>query len=208
MEEEFYKIIKGVGIIKNIIKMIYLSNKNKDIFSKPSKTKPIQLVECIGCGLCVSKCPTNAIKIFDFRETICSVCGTCLEICPNNAIIKDRFTIDESKCMKCGICISFCPIPIIKKEIPKPKTPVILKDRCNSCGLCDCEAIDVLNKEIDPEKCKLCLKCIDRCSLQAILTPDEYVNSLVIKVDIDSCIFCRECEEVCPIRGNNEFREG
>ena len=208
MEEEFYKIIKGVGIIKNIIKMIYLSNKNKDIFSKPSKTKPIQLVECIGCGLCVSKCPTNAIKIFDFRETICSVCGTCLEICPNNAIIKDRFTIDESKCMKCGICILFCPIPIIKKEIPKPKTPVILKDRCNSCGLCDCEAIDVLNKEIDPEKCKLCLKCIDRCLLQAILTPDEYVNSLVIKVDIDSCIFCRECEEVCPIRGNNEHREG
>ncbi|WP_456416915.1 4Fe-4S binding protein [Methanocaldococcus sp.] len=208
MEEEFYKIIKGVGIIKNIIKMIYLSNKNKDIFSKPSKTKPIQLVECIGCGLCVSKCPTNAIKIFDFRETICSVCGTCLEICPNNAIIKDRFTIDESKCMKCGICILFCPIPIIKKEIPKPKTPVILKDRCNSCGLCDCEAIDVLNKEIDPEKCKLCLKCIDRCPLQAILTPDEYVNSLVIKVDIDSCIFCRECEEVCPIRGNNEHREG
>ncbi|CAB3290251.1 Polyferredoxin [Methanocaldococcus lauensis] len=208
MEEEFYKIIKGVGIIKNIIKMIYLSNKNKDIFSKLSKTKPIQLVECIGCGLCVSKCPTNAIKIFDFRETICSVCGTCLEICPNNAIIKDRFTIDESKCMKCGICILFCPIPIIKKEIPKPKTPVILKDRCNSCGLCDCEAIDVLNKEIDPEKCKLCLKCIDRCPLQAILTPDEYVNSLVIKVDIDSCIFCRECEEVCPIRGNNEFRGG
>ncbi len=208
MEEEFYKIIKGVGIIKNIIKMIYLSNKNKDIFSKPSKTKPIQLVECIGCGLCVSKCPTNAIKIFDFRETICSVCGTCLEICPNNAIIKDRFTIDESKCMKCGICILFCPIPIIKKEIPKPKTPVILKDRCNSCGLCDCEAIDVLNKEIDPEKCKLCLKCIDRCPLQAILTPDEYVNSLIIKVDIDSCIFCRECEEVCPIRGNNEHREG
>ncbi|CAB3287810.1 Polyferredoxin [Methanocaldococcus lauensis] len=208
MEEEFYKIIKGVGIIKNIIKMIYLSNKNKDIFSKPSKTKPIQLVECIGCGLCVSKCPTNAIKIFDFRETICSVCGTCLEICPNNAIIKDRFTIDESKCMKCGICVLFCPIPIIKKDIPKPKTPVILKDRCNSCGLCDCEAIDVLNKEIDPEKCKLCLKCIDRCPLQAILTPDEYVNSLVIKVDIDSCIFCRECEEVCPIRGNNEHREG
>ncbi|WP_456374018.1 4Fe-4S binding protein [Methanocaldococcus sp.] len=208
MEEEFYKIIKGVGIIKNIIKMIYLSNKNKDIFSKPSKTKPIQLVECIGCGLCVSKCPTNAIKIFDFRETICSVCGTCLEICPNKAIIKDRFTIDESKCMKCGICILFCPIPIIKKEIPKPKTPVILKDRCNSCGLCDCEAIDVLNKEIDPEKCKLCLKCIDRCPLQAILTPDEYVNSLIIKVDIDSCIFCRECEEVCPIRGNNEHREG
>lgn len=94
-----------------------------------------------------------------------------------------------------------------KKEIPKPKTPVILKDRCNSCGLCECEAIDIINKEINPEKCKLCLSCIEKCPLQAILTPDEYINSLIVKVDIDSCIFCRECEEICPIRGNYEHRE-
>ncbi|HII59817.1 TPA: 4Fe-4S binding protein [Methanocaldococcus jannaschii] len=205
MEEEFYKIFKGAGLIKTLIRSIFLTNRNK--FSKPSKTKPIQLTECIGCGLCVDVCPTNAIKIFSFRETICSVCGTCVDVCPNNAIIKDRFTIDADKCTKCGVCVLFCPIPIIKKEIPKPKTPVILKDRCNSCGLCECEAIDIINKEINPEKCKLCLSCIEKCPLQAILTPDEYINSLIVKVDIDSCIFCRECEEICPIRGNYEHRE-
>lgn len=114
MEEEFYKIFKGAGLIKTLIRSIFLTNRNK--FSKPSKTKPIQLTECIGCGLCVDVCPTNAIKIFSFRETICSVCGTCVDVCPNNAIIKDRFTIDADKCTKCGVCVLFCPIPIIKKR--------------------------------------------------------------------------------------------
>ncbi|NPA62719.1 MAG: 4Fe-4S dicluster domain-containing protein [Methanococci archaeon] len=206
MEEEFYKIFKGKGLIKAIIKNIFLTNRKK--FKKPSKTKPIQLTECIGCGLCVSVCPTNAISIFKFREIICAHCGLCVDVCPTNAIIEDRFTIDENKCLKCGICVLVCPIPIIKNEIPKPKTPIIIKDRCNSCGLCECGAIDVINKTIDPKKCKLCLKCVEKCPLQAILTPDEYVNSLIVKVDIDSCIFCRECEDVCIIRRDYDSREG
>ena len=48
--------------------------------------------ECIGCGMCVSECPKNAIKVID---------GTAV--------------IDKEKCIKCGICIDTCPVEAIKE---------------------------------------------------------------------------------------------
>ncbi|WP_423792028.1 4Fe-4S binding protein [Methanocaldococcus indicus] len=172
--------------IKDIIKYLFF-NDNKNF----SKTKKVELNNCIGCGLCVKVCQTEAITIFKFRSYICECCGICVEICP--AINKNRFDINEELCKKCGICALFCPIPVIKNEIPKPKTPVILKDRCKNCGLCYC-------KYREEGKCKLCLECIEKCPNQAILSPKEFIDRCIIKVDVDSCIFCYDCEEVCPIK--------
>ncbi|ENN96833.1 4Fe-4S ferredoxin iron-sulfur binding domain protein [Methanocaldococcus villosus KIN24-T80] len=179
--------------ISSLIKCLFLN-----VDKKYSKTKELDINECIGCGLCTKHCPTEAIKIFKFRNIICEHCGVCLDIC--DAIIGNRFSIDESKCKKCGICLLFCSIPVIKNNVPKPKTPIILEYKCNECGLCSCEAIDLKNKKIDENKCKFCLECVKKCPLKAIITPEEYVKSMFIKVDVESCIFCRMCEEVCPIK--------
>ena len=55
----------------------YLSNIDQDL--------------CIGCGTCVERCPTDAIKLNDEGKAernpdICIGCGVCAHFCPENAI--------------------------------------------------------------------------------------------------------------------------
>ena len=56
------------------------------------------LVNCIGCGMCVEQCPTNAIPeslvgyisgLSVIDEIRCTGCGECLLFCPHEAIIMD-----------------------------------------------------------------------------------------------------------------------
>ena len=67
---------------------------------------------CVGCGICGSKCPVGAISV-DIQKGIavidqdkCTNCGLCLQNCPQNAIkdIKEELTIsmgtDDSKIIK------------------------------------------------------------------------------------------------------------
>jgi len=51
---------------------------------------------CLGCGICIDKCPMEAI--------------------PYNLIglFSHLLEIDKSKCTGCGECISFCPHKAIK----------------------------------------------------------------------------------------------
>ena len=56
------------------------------------------LTNCIGCGLCVEKCPTNAIPesligyisgLAEIDEIKCTGCGDCVQFCEHEAIILD-----------------------------------------------------------------------------------------------------------------------
>jgi len=48
---------------------------------------------CILCGICVKKCPTNAIKVSKEDRTWaiarmqCIQCGSCVEVCPKKCLI-------------------------------------------------------------------------------------------------------------------------
>jgi len=49
--------------------------------------------QCIFCGLCSRKCPTNAITVtkeskeFDLRSLQCIICGSCVDACPKKCLI-------------------------------------------------------------------------------------------------------------------------
>jgi NAD-dependent dihydropyrimidine dehydrogenase PreA subunit len=56
------------------------------------------------------------------NENKCKGCGICIKKCPNNAIkgaIKSPHYIVEENCIKCGACIEACPFSAITKETLK-----------------------------------------------------------------------------------------
>ena len=48
--------------------------------------------KCVGCGICVDKCPTDSISVkngvADIDPEECIDCGSCIKVCPQNAIKK------------------------------------------------------------------------------------------------------------------------
>ena len=55
---------------------------------------------------------------------------------------------------------------------------------------------------IDPERCKACMICLDRCPSRGI----EGGKNLVHVIDQDTCDACGVCFEVCPSRFNAVIR--
>ena len=51
--------------------------------------------KCVGCGLCVKKCPQGAITFVAKREPV---------------------ILEQSKCIKCGICYGVCKFDAIARE--------------------------------------------------------------------------------------------
>lgn len=62
------------------------SNKDKGPVARKACT-----AACIGCGMCMRKCPEKAISLVNNLAVIdydkCSGCGTCRESCPTKAIV-------------------------------------------------------------------------------------------------------------------------
>lgn len=58
--------------------------------------KGIKIETCIFCGICVRKCPSDALvvdranKTWELDPFKCVICGACAEVCPKQSIIMDE----------------------------------------------------------------------------------------------------------------------
>jgi RnfABCDGE-type electron transport complex B subunit len=121
--------------------------------------------------------------------------GDCVAVCAFDAIHINPETglpeVDDEKCTACGKCVKACPKFIIQLRRKGPKSRRVFvscvnKDKgavarkaceaaCIGCGkcvkVCAFEAITLANNlaYIDPEKCKLCRKCVAECPTGAIV---------------------------------------
>lgn len=138
----------------------------------------------------------------------CLGCGDCVNACSFGAIVMNPETglpeVDEEKCTACGACVKACPRHIIelrKKGIKNRRVYVrcvnqdkgavamkACKAACIGCGKCEKEckfgAITIENNlsYIDPEKCRLCRKCVEACPTHAIVA----VNFPAPKVRVET----------------------
>ena len=56
----------------------------------------VEPAKCVGCKICVSKCPTKAITM-----------------------VKGKAVIDPKKCVNCGLCAKACPTKAIHPPVKK-----------------------------------------------------------------------------------------
>ncbi len=125
----------------------------------------------------------------------CLGCGDCVNACSFGAISMNPETglpeVDEDKCTSCGACVKACPRHIIELRkkgvknrrvyvrcVNKDKGAIAMKSckaACIGCGKCEKEckfgAITIENNlsYIDPDKCRLCRKCVAACPRHAIV---------------------------------------
>lgn len=91
--------------------------------------------KCVGCGICVAKCPQHIIKIMPASQKLyvrcsstdpggitkkackagCIACKMCEKVCPVDAIkVKNNYArFDLEKCIGCGKCMEVCPVGVI-----------------------------------------------------------------------------------------------
>lgn len=111
---------------------------------------------CVGCGVCVSVCPFEAIEINDLgvaevNGEKCLGCGKCTRECPrgvlhvherifpivvacsNEAPGKDARKQCEVSCIGCGLCVKACPSGAASVVNNLSRIDETL---CLSCGQC------------------------------------------------------------------------
>ena len=148
----------------------------------------VNSVSCIGCGICASKCPANAIKIVsgsDGRKAV----------------------VNSDHCIGCGVCQNVCPLPdgpaitvsgVTEQILVKPPEP---RNEAEQNEAEEGQASQEDNPSapakkvavVNTNECFSCGLCAEECPLSAIAMVDGLpsVNAAV-------CVGCGICASNCP----------
>ena len=137
----------------------------------------------------------------------CIYCGLCMRKCPMEAITVDRasksWTIDREKCVWCGICVSGCPKKTLRigelKENPgaeaAQESAAVEKESVPAAPVS--KAAPALSSSVTGvvfgDGCIYCGACAGACPVGAISVDGDW------SINRDACIQCGACVGTCPM---------
>lgn len=146
--------------------------------------------------------PPGALNIRNFEQH-CTACQLCVSVCPNQVLrpsaglvrlMQPEMSYERGYCRpECTKCSEVCPAGAIRPITPADKSSIQIGHavwiRKNCIPLRD--GVD-------------CNNCARHCPVQAIEmilsdASDEY-SSRIPAIDIERCIGCGSCENLCPAR--------
>ena len=129
-------------------------------------------VKCVGCGLCVTRCPMNVL-----RQSVDLKTFGQPEMYFQNGYC--RLSCDYK-------CAGACPTGALK-----PRT----KERANLHVGHAVWKKDLCLRNAPGDKKEFCRACVRKCPVKAL----HLVDGAVV-VDKTACVGCGACEHVCPVR--------
>ena len=158
---------------------------------------------CLGFGDCEAACPFGAIHVVEGRLA----------------------AVNEEKCVGCGVCLTACPRGVL--QLMTASHPVhsacsahlsgkVVREACKAgcigCGKCQraCKfgALRLVDNlpDIDFDKCRRCMQCVDACPTGAIMAYDDMRRHAVI--DYPDCTGCGDCQKACQFEAIAGAGEG
>ena len=132
----------------------------------------------------------RGIEVFD---NMCIACGECLNGCPTGAISLDApkpIVIDENKCVYCGKCVGSCQFGAVRAydDYFHSKGFDLFFSRSDLKGQREADFL------LADDKCQSCGICVKNCPTDVLMLDGDKVI-----FNEENCIYCRQCEAICPI---------
>lgn len=153
--------------------------KRERTISPPGSVSHKQFQErCVGCHLCVAKCPARVLKPSGFENGL-------------RGFMQPRVEFSHGFCnFDCVICGEVCPAGAIlpltmeEKHLTQTGTVVFIKENC-----------------IVTARNESCGACAEHCPTQAVTMVPYGENGLTIpETNVELCVGCGGCEYICPAR--------
>jgi formate hydrogenlyase subunit 6/NADH:ubiquinone oxidoreductase subunit I len=179
----------------------------------------IDVDQCIKCGICARKCPTNAITVdrdastWEIQRMQCIQCGCCAEVCPKKCLtMAPEYTTPNVVKV-----IDTFEIPVKEKAAAKAgggeEKLKCNTDDCVFCGLCaktcPAGALEVNRDEktwkVDEDACVKCGACVDKCPKKCLeISADGAAAPAAsdedgLSCNVDECVYCGLCAKTCPV---------
>lgn len=152
------------NIVRKFIKhgVVTVDYPNKPISNTFITGNPeINSQKCVGCGECISRCPTKAIKKYDNDDNKsaklhidideCIFCSLCADICPNSAI---TMTKNFELAQKERADLRKSPIVVEDRILPTDDYELIGKQLKESIKKCFGRSLHI--REVDAGSCNGC----------------------------------------------------